>query len=68
MALPVTGAPAVLVVTGASGAGKTSILRVAAGLLRPAYGRVDANGSTWLDTDRDIDVPADGLKNSDDDR
>ena len=47
-----------LALAGPSGAGKTSILRVAAGLLRPAWGRVDANGSTWLDTERDIHVPA----------
>jgi molybdopterin-binding protein len=47
-----------LALAGPSGAGKTTILRVAAGLLRPAWGRVDANGATWLDTDRDIHVPA----------
>jgi molybdate transport system ATP-binding protein len=47
-----------LALAGPSGAGKTSILRVAAGLLRPAEGRVEANGSTWLSTDRDIEVPA----------
>jgi molybdenum ABC transporter ATP-binding protein len=47
-----------LALAGPSGAGKTSILRVAAGLLRPAHGHVEANGSTWLDTSRDIDVPA----------
>jgi molybdenum ABC transporter ATP-binding protein len=47
-----------LAIAGPSGAGKTSILRVAAGLLRPDHGRVEAGGTTWLSTDRDIDVPA----------
>jgi molybdate transport system ATP-binding protein len=47
-----------LALAGPSGAGKTSVLRVAAGLLRPAHGVVQANGETWLDTSRGIDVPA----------
>jgi molybdate transport system ATP-binding protein len=47
-----------LALAGPSGAGKTSILRVAAGLLHPSEGRVDANGETWLDTERGVDVPA----------
>ena len=48
-----------LALAGPSGAGKTTVLRAAAGLLRPAHGRVEANGETWLDTARGVDVPAD---------
>jgi molybdate transport system ATP-binding protein len=43
---------------GPSGAGKTTVLRVAAGLLRPADGRVVMGGETWLDTARGVDVAA----------
>jgi molybdate transport system ATP-binding protein len=46
-----------LALAGPSGAGKTSVLRVAAGLLRPAHGLVEAGGETWLDTDNGIDLP-----------
>jgi molybdate transport system ATP-binding protein len=46
-----------LALAGPSGAGKTSVLRIAAGLVRPERGRVEANGATWLDTERGIDVP-----------
>lgn len=46
-----------LALAGPSGAGKTSVLRVAAGLLCPERGLVEAGGDTWLDTARGIDVP-----------
>ena len=46
-----------LALAGPSGAGKTTILRVAAGLVRPQRGLVEADGATWLDTARGIDVP-----------
>jgi molybdate transport system ATP-binding protein len=46
-----------LALAGPSGAGKTSVLRIAAGLVRPRRGLVEANGDTWLDTERGIDVP-----------
>jgi molybdate transport system ATP-binding protein len=51
------GAGECLAVAGPSGAGKTSVLRVAAGLLQPERGRVEANGETWLDTERGVDLP-----------
>jgi molybdate transport system ATP-binding protein len=45
-----------LALAGPSGAGKTSVLRAVAGLLRPARGRVACDGETWLDTAAGIDV------------
>jgi molybdate transport system ATP-binding protein len=42
---------------GPSGAGKTTVLRVVAGLLRPADGLVELDDAVLLDTTRRIDVP-----------
>ena len=42
---------------GRSGAGKTSIVNVIAGLVRPDRGRVTLDGVTLLDTERGISVP-----------
>jgi molybdate transport system ATP-binding protein len=43
---------------GRSGSGKTSIINVIAGLLRPARGRVELNGALLFDSARGIDLPA----------
>ncbi len=39
-----------LALAGPSGAGKTSVLRIIAGLTRPERGRVTCGGDVWLDT------------------
>lgn len=41
-----------------SGAGKTSVLNMVAGLLRPDHGHVRVGGDTLFDAARRIDVPA----------
>ena len=47
-----------LALVGPSGAGKTTTLRVVAGLLRPDGGRVRVANETWLDTETGVDWPA----------
>ncbi|RCH55683.1 molybdenum ABC transporter ATP-binding protein [Mucilaginibacter hurinus] len=42
---------------GPSGAGKTTLLKMLAGLVRPEKGKIVFNGETWLDTERNIDMP-----------
>jgi molybdate transport system ATP-binding protein len=54
LALDVSGTVALV---GPSGAGKTSVLRVIAGLVEPQRGRVSLDGESWLDTDRRVSVP-----------
>ena len=46
-------------IVGPSGAGKTTILRAIAGLARPQSGTIVADGETWFDQARRIDVAAD---------
>ncbi|BET26817.1 molybdate transport system ATP-binding protein [Limnobacter thiooxidans] len=43
-----------LALVGPSGAGKSSILRLLAGLMKPAWGRIEVGGQLWLDTDQGI--------------
>ncbi|WP_428687263.1 ATP-binding cassette domain-containing protein, partial [Roseibium sp.] len=43
---------------GQSGAGKSTITNMIAGLLRPDSGRITVNGETLFDSERGIDVPA----------
>jgi molybdate transport system ATP-binding protein len=42
---------------GASGSGKTSILRMLAGLMKPDEGTIVVDGQTWFDSARGIDLP-----------
>ncbi|RUA12354.1 MAG: ABC transporter ATP-binding protein [Flavobacteriia bacterium] len=42
---------------GKSGAGKTSIFRMIAGLLNPDKGRIDVDEVVWLDTEKKINLP-----------
>jgi molybdate transport system ATP-binding protein len=46
-----------LALAGPSGAGKTTVLRIAAGLRRPATGTVRCGEDVWLDTSAAIDMP-----------
>ena len=46
-----------LALAGPSGAGKTSVLRVVAGLVHPEQGRVSCGEELWLDTEAGVDLP-----------
>lgn len=45
-----------LALYGESGAGKTSILRMLAGLMKPDSGLIEVHGETWLDSQKGIDL------------
>jgi molybdate transport system ATP-binding protein len=47
---------ACLALVGPSGAGKTTVLRAIAGLLRPDRGRLRLGADVWLDTDAGVDL------------
>ncbi|MFG0285979.1 MAG: molybdenum ABC transporter ATP-binding protein [Phycisphaerales bacterium JB039] len=50
--------PGVTALFGPSGAGKTTTLRILAGLLRPGRGSVSLGHEQWLDTQRGVNRPA----------
>ena len=47
----------VTTIYGKSGAGKTSLLRILAGLLKPDEGYIEVDSEVWLDTKKGISVP-----------
>ncbi|NUR74820.1 MAG: ABC transporter ATP-binding protein [Thermoleophilia bacterium] len=47
-----------LALVGPSGAGKTTVLRAVAGLVRPRAGRIAVDDDVWFDGPRGVDVPA----------
>jgi molybdate transport system ATP-binding protein len=54
LALELGEAPFALV--GPSGAGKTTVLRALAGLVRPETGAITLNGHAWFDSEREVDL------------
>jgi molybdate transport system ATP-binding protein len=47
----------ILAISGPSGAGKTTVLNMIAGLVRPAEGRIAMGGVAFLDTATGLDMP-----------
>jgi molybdenum ABC transporter ATP-binding protein len=48
-----------IALVGPSGAGKTTVLRVIAGLVRPASGRIVSDGEVWFDSASDVSLAPD---------
>ena len=44
-------------ISGPSGAGKTTFLKIIAGFIKPDKGSITVDGVTWLDTDANIFIP-----------
>ncbi|MEJ7925419.1 ATP-binding cassette domain-containing protein [Sphingobium sp. AN641] len=57
IAVEVHAGPGVTALFGPSGAGKTSVLNMVAGLLRPDRGRIAVAGETLFDSTAGIDLP-----------
>ncbi len=53
-----TAAPGLTALFGRSGSGKTSLVSIVGGLIRPDRGRIAVDGQTLVDTERGIFVPA----------
>jgi molybdate transport system ATP-binding protein len=49
--------PGVTALFGRSGSGKTTVINAVAGLLRPEYGKITADGVVLLDTARGVSLP-----------
>lgn len=47
----------ILAISGKSGAGKTSLVRILAGLLKPSQGFLSVLGKTWISTEEKIFLP-----------
>src|SRR5262249_25419008 len=48
---------AAIALVGPSGAGKTTVLRAIAGLVRPSSGRITSGGEVWFDAAKDLSLP-----------
>ena len=51
------GQGSVTVIHGPSGAGKTTFLKIIAGLTKPEQGQITVGGEIWLDTSKNINLP-----------